>query len=96
MGAIFESRTVQACGESELKKAFGEIVQEDEEEYGDDGYTGSFAEATGLSIKNKVFEDRKSAENWIADNSEKWGPAVAVQYKTGSDWEWLIGGWFSS
>ena len=44
----------------------------------------------------KVFKNQDEAEDYIANNQEKFDNAIAVRFvSTGNDY-WLIGGWCSS
>lgn len=79
MGANFETVKFNSCTTAELEKKFN-ILQEDYcDQYGTDTYAGHIGIATGLNIINKQFKDSKTAHEWLSDNTEKWGPALAVK-----------------
>ena len=42
------------------------------------------------------MEDERAAEDYIADNHEKWECAMAVPYKDGDKRHYVLGGWCSS
>ena len=56
-----------------------EEVEEARYENGNGGYTGSFAEKDGLTIKTTVHADYDSAMEEL-ENNPKWGNAWAVPY----------------
>lgn len=60
-------------------------------DYGHAGYTGSFAEASGIERSIKSFDSKEDAGKWLQENAEKWGPALAVKVPGG----WLVGAWCS-
>lgn len=95
MGASFISRAIKETNRNDIVKKFNEIVDECIYEHGHDSYNGTFSTMGGLSIKiNKVFSDRDSAEDYICDNTEKWGNALAVTVKEDNKEPYtLIGGW---
>lgn len=99
MGAEFKSfNTPGTHTKKEVEEIFHQQVQEDTLDYGRIGYTGTFAEAPGISFScHPAFETEDAAEEWIKDHAEKWENALAVKAKR-SDGEstWVVGGWFSS
>jgi hypothetical protein len=60
-------------------------------------YTGTFAEARGLKFPEAAtFDSKTSASEFVVDEADKWGPALAVRYKDKESKErWLIGAWCS-
>ena len=95
MGASFISRAIKETNRDDIVKKFNEIVDECIYEYGHDSYNGTFSTMDGISIKiEKVFSDRDSAEDYICNNTEKWGNALAVMVKEDNKEPYtLIGGW---
>jgi hypothetical protein len=94
MGASYISRRIKETNKEDIKKKFREIVDECLYEYGHDSYNGTFSTMSGISIVNKTFSDRDSADDYICDHSEKWGDALAVTVKEdGKEPYTLIGGW---
>jgi len=95
MGASFISRAIQETERPQITKKFNEIVDACIYEYGHNSYNGTFSTMEGLTIKiDKVFPTRDSAEDYIADNTEKWGNAMAVTVKEDNKEPYtLIGGW---
>lgn len=63
----------------ELHERWDEAVEEARYENGNGGYTGSFAEKDGLTIKTTVHADYDSAMEEL-QNNPKWGNAWAVPY----------------
>lgn len=94
MGACFISRAIKETNRNDIVKKFNEIVDECIYEHGHDAYNGTFSTMDGLSLKiDKVFSDRDSAEEYIYNNTEKWGNALAVTVKEDSKEPYtLIGG----
>jgi len=63
----------------QVRAAFRKIQDEARAEYGNRGYTGSFAEASGVSILDAIFASPEAARDHLHDVAEKWGPAIAVR-----------------
>jgi len=95
MGASFISRAIQETERPQITKKFNEIVDQCIYEYGHNSYNGTFSTMEGLTIKiDKVFPTRDSAEDYIAENTEKWGNAMAVTVKEDNKEPYtVIGGW---
>lgn len=79
MGANFDSVTFKPCSKEELKKQFESCQNEMCEENGHDTYAGHIGIAAGLTINSKTFKDENAAYDWVSENSQKWGNAIAVQ-----------------
>lgn len=60
-----------------------------------EGYTGDIDTLDGIKFADKIFNNRKDAQKYVLDHTEKWGHALAVQYKDGATKKWLIGGWLA-
>jgi len=85
LGGIFKGN------ENQLKMWFNKKQHEDRREYGNDPYGASWASFEGLRIVDQKFKDEREARHYVDDNTEKWGPAMAV--KAGKDTVWYVGGW---
>ena len=48
-------------------------------ERGQDTYAGHIGIVNGLDISSQVFKDSRTAEEWLVNNTEKWGSAKAVK-----------------
>jgi hypothetical protein len=88
----------------DVESRFNEYVERCEYDHGHAGYTGTMAEAQGLTITDKVFDTHEKADeylegSWSEDLDEysegacqKWGPAIAVKVKSDDEEPyWLIG-----
>ena len=95
MGASYISRAIKETSRTDITKKFNEIVDMCIYEYGHDSYNGTFSTMDGLSVKiDKVFSDRDSADDYIAEHTEKWGSAMAVTVKEDNKEPYtVIGGW---
>ena len=93
MGACSSFITVETTDRSEIKKEFKKYVNECIYEYGHDCYNGTLSTCEGLSITGKTFVDESEARDYILDNTEKWGNALAVTIKGDKNSYTLIGGW---
>lgn len=66
---------------SELVRKYELLVEEERYEYGNGGYSGTFATLSGIRVLEKTFASRKEASDYVCDNTEKRGPALAVKYQ---------------
>jgi hypothetical protein len=67
---------------SELIKQYNALVDEERYEHGSGAYSGTFATLHGgLSILEKIFNSEQEASDHVEKNTDKWGSALAVQYK---------------
>jgi hypothetical protein len=89
MGACYDSIIIEASSIAELKKKFRETQDSLLYEYGHNGYSGTLGECNGLKVVNKTFTERREADDWIADNAEKWEEALAIEIEEG---KYLVGG----
>lgn len=78
MGAQFDSVNFPACSTDELKTKFKHHCEELIYERGNDAYAGHMGKS-GLQITNMAFKDENEANNWVADNTQKWENAKAVK-----------------
>lgn len=86
MGAAFVSFTVKAPSDPVkatpiLKKAFSDKKDNDAWDFGHGGYTGSFAEIPNITVTSKIFNTSHDADEYVADNAQKWEDALAVRFK---------------
>jgi hypothetical protein len=83
MGAIFV--VVEFDGNlsaKELKEQYHDLVEEQRYEYGNGGYSGTFATLdAGVVMQSRIFPNRKEAEDHIEKVHRKRSPALAVQFK---------------
>ena len=93
MGACSSFMTVETTDKSKVMKEFKEYVEELVYEYGHNCYNGTFSTCSGLTVTSKTFTDEKEAREYILDNTEKWGDALAVTIKSDKGNYTLIGGW---
>ena len=49
------------------------LIEQAAYEHGHGGYTGSWAECDGVLVADYVAKDVDDAEEWLANNAEKWG-----------------------
>ena len=56
-----------------------EVIAQALYDYGHAGYTGTFAEANGVSLTRRIFPTKDLAIDWLGDHCEKWGPILIVQ-----------------
>ena len=97
MGAIFnlahypvlettDRKTVANLGQS--------IIGQASQECGMGGYTGTWAECDGVRVRmDLLFDSVHEAETWLEENTEKWGPMIAVRVNQQG---WVFGAWCSS
>lgn len=82
MGANFESVELDGSLTNEqVRKKYGELVREQEYEYGHGGYSGTFATLAGIEVQSRVFDNRKMAEDYLVETHHKRDPAIAVKFK---------------
>jgi hypothetical protein len=95
MGAQFNFMTAALIPEAELREKFIAAQAKAGYEHGH-GYSGSWAEASGLSVLDEFFESRDEAEDWLDEHCQKWQDALAVQYSASDGPRWAIGALCSS
>jgi hypothetical protein len=65
----------------QLSRRFAEFQSQQEYEYGHGSYNGTLSTTGGLKVEDRVFDSRDEADRHIADNTQKWGAALAVKFK---------------
>ena len=95
MGASFISTRIDSINKEVVKKEFNEIWEEARDYYGSNPYNGSFSTfEKNVTFVYTTFDSEKSAEEYIEEHQEKWGPAMAVIVKEGNNEPYtLLGGW---
>ena len=91
MGAEFCTMFSKSPDKIKVREEFADRVQEDAAEHGHrQGYCGSFGQAggRGLVFRDEAFEEKADAWDWLDENCEKWGPALAVRVRNEG---WAIG-----
>lgn len=80
MGSCFALRIYKGT-QKVVQELWENDVQQALFEYGHRGYTGSIAEKAGdgLHFINTIYTTIEEAEEWLMDNTDKWGSAVVVQ-----------------
>jgi hypothetical protein len=68
------SKTQDECHREVMKQ-----VRSDKKEFGDDGYTGSWAEVSDIRFTNMEFADNKAAEEYLGEKIEKYEAALVVR-----------------
>jgi hypothetical protein len=81
--------------DKEIKAAAQGVIEQAEYDYGHSGYSGSFAEKTGVTIlRDEVFMDEAAADKFLADlDTNKWEDADAVPV---AGVGWYMAGWCSA
>lgn len=94
MGSCEKTMTLDGkLTEEQVKQKFYDLQEEDRDEYGRDPYNGSFSTMNGIKVTSKQFTDWNKATEYILDNTEKWGNALAVKVDADDHDYWLVGGW---
>jgi len=86
MGASGYQTMVRTTSESKLLKWFNRAWDEDKAYYGNNPYSGSLATLSGIRVVNDPLPNRKwtkkkrhEVTNFLYDNAEKWGHALAIK-----------------
>ena len=79
MGAQFNSINFPAMSTTELKKKFADYQEDERIEYGSNPYSGTMANCRGLDITGTEFKTECLADDWLSENAQKWGAALAVK-----------------
>jgi len=66
--------------ESQLKTEFSDYKDEQGHQHGHGAYSGTLATTRGLEVERKCFPTEYEAHQYIMDNTNKWGNALAVQF----------------
>jgi rRNA maturation endonuclease Nob1 len=64
---------------AEVREAFYKLVEQAVYECGQGGYSGTLAEKYDLAFVRQDFKEEAEAEQYLEENAEKWGPALAVK-----------------
>lgn len=79
MGAQFDSVRFAASNETVLKENFANHIEQLRYDQGNESYSGHMGMAQGLRILDKTFKNSDDAFSWLEENTQKWGPALAVK-----------------
>jgi hypothetical protein len=82
--------------QDQVEKAYYERKQDDEYWHGCDPYNGTFTTMNGIKFRQRTFDSERDATEYILDNTEKWGDALAVKFTREGKTFWLVGGWAAS
>ena len=100
MGACFEIGFIKAENDTDLKRMYGEYIQELKWEYGHQAYNGTWSTLCGVKIVPDPYPDIKfnrakqeKLEEWIADHADKWEYALAIFIPERK--VYIVGGWCS-
>jgi hypothetical protein len=98
MGAEFDYFRTKTSDRKLLLKEYESLVDDSRYENGHGGYTGTFAESPGLTVRGEVFTNEDDAEEFLLNKARKWDDtlAVLVRPEGGGDPYYVMGGWFSS
>jgi hypothetical protein len=86
MGGCLNSRAFFNPDREKIKKKWAQLVEDSLYERGH-SYSGDIG-MLGYNIAawhDKKFSSRREAENWLANNHEKWQPGIAVSFKISDD-----------
>jgi rubrerythrin len=69
----------EVVSKAQVQAAFRNLVDSARAEYGNRGYTGSFAEKGEVAILDLVFADADAASDYVREHADKRGCALAVR-----------------
>ena len=92
MGAADNYYITAQSDKSSLTEKHNQVVADHQQQLGHGGYTGTWAESTGLVVKHLVFETQNEAYEWLQANVEKWEPDIAVRFKLNDSLVYMVGG----
>jgi hypothetical protein len=83
MGANFQDYTLPGNKTiADVQQWFKQEQERCRDEYGSDPYNGTFSTVRGISFPNlSVFATVRAAQEWLADNTDKWECAKAVKVR---------------
>lgn len=82
MGACFTCEPFDGkLNTTELRRQYEARLIELTYEHGHGAYNGTLATTSGLVIDDKTFDSRGDAEEYVANNTQKWEAARAVKFK---------------
>lgn len=92
MGANFQFEKIDKTDEADVVLAFAKLQGQDRYENGH-SYSGGFGMADGLDFAEGAFHSEDDASEWLGENAQKWGPAIAVRALDDADKHigWFIG-----
>jgi len=97
MGANFNSRNYpDSKGKKEITAEWEAACEYSRYESGH-SYSGDIGMLSGkIDWQDNMFATEREADDYAAENQNKWDPPIAVSYnhRDGTKW-WLIGGWCS-
>lgn len=97
MGAEFNITLLKAKDKAEAVEKGKAKIKQALYDSGHGGYSGTWAECTGVVMTDEVFDTRLKGEEWLRDNAEKWGPMLIVQIvEEGEVPFFMAGAWCSS
>ena len=79
MGAAFQSRVFPGDLKKEAVRSEFEDLQERDRYDNGHSYSGGFGMARGLQFRSETFPTVDDAEEWLAENAQKWEAALAVR-----------------
>lgn len=91
MGANYQSMNVASTDKKIVEDAFDDAQSTDRYENGH-SYSGGFGMATGLAFMvNEKFTSDDAADEWLEENAQKWGEALAVLVSSDGEPHYRIG-----
>lgn len=93
MGAEFNFEKLNAKTIEDAIEEGAELIEQAAYDYGHAGYSGSFAECTGVKMTAEDFDSEDAAREWLLESAQKWGPMLLVSVK---DTDFFAGAWCSS
>lgn len=79
MGANYNFKVLKATTSAKAEKEALGIIEEARYLFGHGGYSGTFAECTGVEFPNVKFASVKDADAWLDEHAQKWGPLLVVK-----------------
>lgn len=83
MGAETDETVIIDKGRKALEDQYKNVRDQRAYDHGHGGYSGTFAEATGLFVHHgqEPFPTKEAARDWLDERVRKWGPAQAVRFR---------------
>lgn len=79
MGAEYNFEKLRATTKVEALAEGKKLIDQAAYEHGHGGYTGSWAECTGVVFVPCTAPLGASVEDWLDETAEKWGPMVVTE-----------------
>lgn len=94
MGANYGSMTLKgSMTRNEVKAHFKARQEADAYDCGH-SYSGAWNMCEGLRFEAKHFPSYEAADNYVSENTDKWGSALCVTFTNeNGESAWYIGGW---